>query len=166
VRWVSLANLHLTLRFLGDTRPEQVGEVAAGLRRVAGEQARFEVALGPAGCFPNVRRPSVVWVGLEDPSGALSQLQHRVEEMARRLGWGAERRPFQPHLTLGRVGDGALPPTGEWLPPAPTPPVAVPVAEVCLVESRLRPRGAEYYLLEATPLRADGPDPGPVNLPA
>ena len=103
MRWVRPAGIHLTLRFLGDAPAEQVAAVRAGLDQVAVQCAPFELHLKSLGCFPNLRRPRVIWVGLEDPEERLRELQRAVEEQVRSLGWELEERTFRPYLTLGRV---------------------------------------------------------------
>jgi 2'-5' RNA ligase len=102
VRWVRRANLHLTLRFLGDrVAAEQLDRLNHALEEIAGGTAPFVVEVRGTGTFPNFERPQVVWVGLV--SGALADLAKRVEAAAVQCGFPPERRPFSPHLTIGRV---------------------------------------------------------------
>jgi len=102
VRWVRPANLHLTLRFLGDrVAAEQLDRLNHALEEIAGDTPPFVVEVRGTGTFPNSERPQVVWVGLV--SGALEELARRVEAAAVRCGFRPERRPFSPHLTIGRV---------------------------------------------------------------
>ena len=103
VRWVHVEGIHLTLKFLGDTPVEKVEGVKAALAQAAGEAGPFRLAAKGLGCFPNMRQPRVVWVGVEEPLGALSRLQRAVEAHVSPLGFPAEQRAFSPHLTLGRV---------------------------------------------------------------
>jgi 2'-5' RNA ligase len=102
VRWVRRANLHLTLRFLGDrVAAEQLERLHQGLEEIAARTAPFVVEVRGTGTFPNSKRPRVVWVGLA--SGELVDLAGRVEAVAVQCGFAPERRPFAPHLTIGRV---------------------------------------------------------------
>lgn len=103
MRWVQPDGIHLTLKFLGDTPPDKVQEVKAALARAAVEVGPFRVIVSGVGCFPNARQPRVVWVGVAEHSGALSKLHSAVEAQVAPLGFPTERRPFSPHLTLGRV---------------------------------------------------------------
>ena len=152
VRWVRPENMHLTLRFLGDTEGEKVPALGAGLDEVAGEVAPFELQLDGMGCFPNARRPRVVWVGLQDSEERLVQLQKVVERLVRQLGWKREEgRRFRPHLTLGRVRERQRPPAGEWIQVPPS--LSFRVGEVELIESRLKPSGAEYTTLHRSALQ-------------
>jgi 2'-5' RNA ligase len=103
VRWVRPEAIHLTLKFLGDTPVEQVDAIKAAIVQAAAESQCFDVVAGSVGCFPNARRPRVVWIGLQEPTGALVRLRDRIETRVAPLGFPTEKRPFSPHLTLGRV---------------------------------------------------------------
>ncbi|MGC9333020.1 MAG: RNA 2',3'-cyclic phosphodiesterase [Anaerolineae bacterium] len=103
VRWVRPEGIHLTLKFLGDTTPGQVEQVKEALARVAAGAGPITFGLGGVGCFPHTRRPRVVWVGLHEPTGDLAHLRDAVEAHVAPLGFPTEKRPFSPHLTLGRV---------------------------------------------------------------
>ena len=103
VRWVRPEGIHLTLKFLGDTPLEKVENVKAALAQAAAEVGPFAFSLAGLGCFPSTRQPNVVWVGLQEPTGALTRLRDAVEAVVAPLGFPTENRPFKPHLTLGRV---------------------------------------------------------------
>jgi len=102
VRWVVPENIHLTLKFLGDT---PITKLDALKEFLAAELARFqpfEISVGNMGVFPNFSRPRVIWLGVED-KGKLSSLQRHTERAARQIGSAPEKRRFSAHLTLGRV---------------------------------------------------------------
>jgi 2'-5' RNA ligase len=101
VSWTNVANLHLTLQFLGYIEEEVVEKIGAGLAGVAGDHAPFEVTVAGAGAFPDERRPRVLWVGCDD--GKLTALAKSVHAAMQPLGFQPERREFSAHLTLGRV---------------------------------------------------------------
>jgi 2'-5' RNA ligase len=104
VSWVSIANLHLTLRFLGgaiDTR--LIPPLDSALSQIAARTAPFIIVVRGTGGFPNLDRPRVVWAGLF--SEELLRLAEEIEAAAVRCGFPAETRPYSPHLTLGRVRD-------------------------------------------------------------
>ena len=103
VRWVRPEGIHLTLKFLGDTPSEQVDQVKAALAQAAAEVGPFTFTVGGLGCFPNAHRPRVIWVGLQEPTGALVRLKDAIETQVAPLGFPTEKRRFHPHLTLGRV---------------------------------------------------------------
>jgi 2'-5' RNA ligase len=103
VRWVRPEIIHLTLKFLGDTPLAQVEEVKSALGMAAASARPFAFTVGGVGCFPNTRRPRVIWVGLQEHTGALRQLRDLVEDHVAQIGFPTEKRRFSPHLTLGRV---------------------------------------------------------------
>lgn len=103
VRWAAVNNLHLTLKFLGDTRPNQLHPIVDVLKQMAQTQEPFSVMVAGRGCFPNFRRPNVLWAGLHDRGEQLAQLADAIERAVAPLGWAPEDRGFRPHLTLGRV---------------------------------------------------------------
>ena len=102
VRWVVPDNYHLTLKFLGEVRTERIGRIDQTLARVAAGCAPFAADLTGYGAFPSVRRPRILWLGVE-PSPALRCLKQDVEWGLSDLGFERETRAFHPHLTLGRV---------------------------------------------------------------
>ena len=102
VKWSPAEQLHLTLRFLGDVPADCVPAVAGAVVGAASSHRPFEVAVGDLGAFPDVRRPRVIWIGLNSPSRVLMDLQASVA--AATAPWGKrDDKPFQGHLTLGRV---------------------------------------------------------------
>lgn len=103
VRWVRPEGMHLTLKFLGDTYPDQVDEIATALEQVLAGFKPMTIRVKGLGAFPGYRRPRVFWVGLEDTSGELVRLAKAVDAAMVRLGYPREDRPYSPHLTLGRV---------------------------------------------------------------
>lgn len=102
VRWVEEADLHLTLKFLGEVRPERAGEVKAAVARVAEKTEPFTMMLRGAGAFPTMRRPKVIWLGA-DASPELRCLKHDLEWELAPQGFEREVRAFHPHITLGRA---------------------------------------------------------------
>lgn len=108
VRWVAAQNIHLTLKFLGDTPAASVDRLTKGLQAAVASQPPFEIHVSGWGAFPSPRRARVVWVGLSAPAG-LGALQRSVEAEMARQGFPPEERPFSPHLTIGRVGREANP---------------------------------------------------------
>jgi 2'-5' RNA ligase len=161
VRWVNPSGIHLTLHFLGDILPERVEPVKAALAAVSRNIPPFQFYAGELGAFPNLNRPRVVWVGVQDPSSWLALLHEAVSEAMGRLGFQPERRRFSPHLTLGRVRrntdrrDAAT--LGEVIARTKIGTLGiVPVRDVVFFKSVLKPTGAEYtplgtFRLEAAP---------------
>lgn len=108
VRWVPEHNIHITLKFLGDTSPANLEILKKILTAEANRFQPFELKVGGVGAFPSIRRPRVIWVGVEAPA-ALYSLQRSIDTETQRLGYATEERAFSPHLTLGRVTHNALP---------------------------------------------------------
>jgi RNA 2',3'-cyclic 3'-phosphodiesterase len=157
VRWVKADSIHLTLKFLGQVPSDQLGLITSALRSAVSLHAPFMLEISEAGCFPNVHRPRVVWVGVKDDGHHLHALQRAVENSISPLGYPTEVRDFTPHLTLGRlardvrqidqkkIGDAvqaaAVGSLGHW-----------EVKQVALIRSDLKPTGAEYTVLVRAPL--------------
>jgi 2'-5' RNA ligase len=152
VRWVQPDGIHLTLKFLGDTPMDKVEEVKAALSRAAAKVAPFSFSISGLGCFPNVRQPRVVWVGLQELTGTLVRLRDAVEAEVAPLGFPTEGRPFSPHLTLGRVqrdsSKSEVRRIGEVVAASAVGAVGEMTAKsVCFIKSDLKPGGAVYSTL-------------------
>ncbi len=106
VRWIEPDSLHITLKFLGEVRPDVVPGVEGALARAAGGTSAFSMLLEGFGAFPTIRRPRVVWLGIE-ASPELRCLKQDVEWALGDCGFTPETRAFQPHLTLGRAEKAA-----------------------------------------------------------
>jgi len=102
VRWVPVQNIHLTLKFLGDVAPANVDVLTQMLGVEAGKLDPFDIHIGGLGSFPSLKRPRVLFVGVQAPAG-LEALYRGIEFACARLGYESEARGFSPHLTLGRV---------------------------------------------------------------
>ncbi len=157
VRWTRPDSIHLTLQFLGDVLPDQVEAIAGALRGACAGRAPFAFELSGAGVFPNAKRPRVVWVGVIEPSGALSALQQRVVEALTPLGFAPEERGFTPHLTIGRAARDASPrdlaTLGALVARASIGSLGrVDVDHINLMKSDLKPEGAVYTPLAVVPL--------------
>ena len=102
VRWVHVNSMHLTLKFLGDTPLSDLEKFKGYLAEEVSGQKAFEISVGRIGVFGGFSRPRVIWAGIQD-NGGFASLNRCVEAAASRMGSEPERRPFSPHLTLGRV---------------------------------------------------------------
>ncbi len=158
VRWTASSGIHLTLKFLGNVPTGQVPQITAGLERACAPFESFPLSFAHLGCFPNLQRPRVVWVGLESASGVLTDLQRAVEAEIAPLGYPTEERGFTPHLTLGRAQRTAstdeLRAVGRLIGERQVDQVAsMRVNEVSLMRSDLRRTGAVYTRLFEAPLQ-------------
>lgn len=104
VRWVGLENYHVTLKFLGEVRPEAVPQIEATMTKVASATASFSTEFRGFGAFPTIRRPRMLWLGV-GATAALRCLKQDLEWALGDCGFEAETRAFHPHITLGRADD-------------------------------------------------------------
>ncbi len=153
VRWVHVGGIHLTLKFLGAVPASQLDMIVSAMAVAASHVTPFTITVSGAGCFPNVKRPRVVWVGVSEPTGKLNSLQRAVESNISPLGYPPEERGFQPHLTLGRAARDASPADlkrlGDVVAVANIGTLGqVTVNEIALIKSDLKPSGAEYTALQ------------------
>jgi 2'-5' RNA ligase len=152
VKWIAPDGIHLTLKFLGDTPAGRVPEIAAALQAACASHPAFAFSVEGRGCFPNFRRPRVIWVAVRDKGQALARLQADVEKQVAPLGWPTEERSFSPHLTLGRVSRDVERVTEEAIGQAVEKSVVEQigvqqVTALSLIQSELRPTGAVYTRL-------------------
>jgi 2'-5' RNA ligase len=148
VSWTKAENVHLTLKFLGDTAQAQIENVKAALREICAGFAPFAAEISGAGVFPNEHRPRVLWIGMKESSGKLVECAQRIENECRRLGFAKEERSFSPHLTIGRVKIGKAENVVKALRESPFPARQIVFEECTLMRSELHPRGSIYTALE------------------
>ena len=107
IRWSRPEGLHLTIKFLGEAQPAQLDAIKSSLANVH-LAAPFSIAVRGYGCFPNERSPRVLWLGVE-AGPELPEIAARAESSLEPLGFAKETRPFNAHLTLGRInGPGKI----------------------------------------------------------
>ena len=149
VKWVNPESVHLTLKFLGNTDPELIPDVGRAMSRAAAGLGPVRLELSELGAFPNLRAPRVVWVGLKGDISTLRVLHTQVEDRLAELGFPREGRAFSPHLTLGRVRQGAARPEQQHLSQAISSTnlderLAFEASSVSLMRSTLTRAGAIY----------------------
>jgi len=102
VRWVKVENIHLTIIFLGSVDEDTVDDIKEKATFVVKRSPAFKIRLNAVGVFPHWRRPRVIWIGLNGDIDRLSNLRDELQKELKSLGFMPEKRPFRPHLTLGR----------------------------------------------------------------
>ncbi|HLK17397.1 MAG TPA: RNA 2',3'-cyclic phosphodiesterase [Bryobacteraceae bacterium] len=150
-KWVRPENLHVTLKFIGHTDPAKLDAIRVVLAKVRSPE---EVCLHFRSIvfFPSAKRPRVIWGGTE-ASENLAPLAQAVDKQIATLGFPAEQRAFTPHLTLARLDPPGI---------APELRTAIETQAECdfgelhssefhLIESKLKPSGAEYTTLQSFP---------------
>ena len=148
VKWVRPEAMHLTLKFLGEIKDEEVVSVCDIVKNVAGQHKSFELDIESVGCFGG-KNARVLWVGTGQGSDELCQLQKDIEQKLALAGWPEESREFTGHMTLGRVRD---PRAGAKLAQMSKDyknfKLGVVYADsVSVYQSQLRPTGPVYILL-------------------
>ena len=157
VKWVDRNNMHLTLKFLGETSDERIIRVKKTLDRLGELSGSFEISLKNAGAFPKIESPGVLWVGLDKGAKDSTELAGRIDEELSKTGFDKESRPFTAHLTIGRVRSAknrkAL---AEKLSAVSIQPSAKDqlVTSVVLFQSTLTPNGAIYTKLHEARLKS------------
>lgn len=144
-RAVPVASWHLTLRFLGATRVDQLATIVRHLQ-AAQLGGAFDVGFGGLGAFSRPRSARVLWIGLTEGVERMQGLARVAEDAARIAGFPAEEKGFKPHLTLSRIQPprdvtGAIqrvPPLG----------LRMPVREVVVFRSHLGGGPARYEAIE------------------
>jgi RNA 2',3'-cyclic 3'-phosphodiesterase len=150
LRLVRVEHLHLTLVFIGEVSSE-LGTVMIEALNADIPQAPFQIDFGGVGVFPPSGPPRTCWLGLLRGAESVVDLHSHVAERVRALGVQIDRRPLEPHLTLGRWRDRArdvrsrIPHSAEVV-------ARVDVSTVTLFESRLSSAGPAYTRLASARL--------------
>ena len=146
--WTRESNLHLTLKFLGDTPLEKVEALSQALQHAAAKVTRFKMEIAGCGAFPPRGQPRVLWIGTEDTSGSLSRLHTALENECAIAGFPRDDRSFHPHLSIARLrqphGSRDLAKLHKDLD---FEPLVVKVGEVCLIRSELSSEGSRYTIV-------------------
>ena len=158
VRWVKVDNIHLTILFLGSVDEDTIGDIEQKVNVVVKGTSAFSTKLSSVGAFPHWRKPRVIWVGLNGDIERLSHLRNDLQEELKVLGFIPEKRPFRPHLTLGRfkslinrdediqwICDRYRDITSD----------TYQLNELILYKSELKPDGPVYTKMAVWPLRKD-----------
>jgi len=159
-RWQPGGNIHLTLKFLGETPANRL-EALQNAAEIACQQiSAFGFEVGGLGAFPNLNRPRVIWAGVNAPP-ELAALQQKLEAACFEAGFPREEKPFSPHLTLGRVreplGEISLKTLRSALNAAHLPGLGQTPAQILsLYRSELSAEGARYSVISSFPLKERG----------
>jgi len=144
IRWVRPENIHLTLKFLGDTPPEAVGPISRTLSESVRDYGPISLSAKGSGAFPGIKNPRVIWVGLSGEVARLKTLQQTLAENLAALGLEKEKRAFKGHLTLGRIK-------------APVDPVKLNAALNEVIEFQTEPFLADRIWMFQSDLKSTGP---------
>ena len=155
--WVRPENIHLTLKFLGDTPQADVASIAGALRQALHGLTPLALSVQGLGVFPGIKRPRVLWAGLGGDIPNLKRLAEGVDAALLPIGFKPEKRGFKAHLTLGRMRKAVdsrqlqrlMADEGEFRP------MAYTARRVVFYKSDLKPNGAVYTPLDEFLLAAD-----------
>ena len=156
VRWTPPENLHLTLRFLGESNLEQLEKLQDQLGQLQ-ELPAFNLNFTKYGVFPAWKRPSALWLGI-NKSSDLENLAKTVDTMAINVGYRSNKKPFRPHITLARIKRNPSAATIEQISQTFREKTASPhissfqACHVVLFQSILSQEGAKYKALQTIEL--------------
>lgn len=158
VRWVNPDNVHLTLKFLGEVPQKTLPSVKIAMQEAVVRHSPFNLEFSTIGIFGGREGLRTMWMGI---AGDILRLEALARDMNRALdvvGFEADRRPFRPHLTIGRVRDhistreraGIEVSVGKTK----IPPAQWRTSQVSLIRSKLTKTGAKYETVATFPLRS------------
>jgi len=146
--WARDANLHLTLKFLGEIPTTSVADFSKAVSLAVTQVQPFSIRFEQTGIFPTHGQPRVLWIGINEQPAQLSELHARIEEESARAGFAKETRPFHPHLTIARLRH---PDNARALTVAHKQmefdPVEIAVAELLVIRSELSSEGSKYTVV-------------------
>ena len=154
-KWVALEQIHLTVKFLGQTPSSILESIKASLDKIAQEHPAFSFPVDRFGVFPNAREPRILWVGSSEASSPLQKLTVSLEDAMHELGFVKEKRDFKGHLTLARL---RTPKQSyrlqDWMHKHPISwREEFPCERLILFQSTLTPKGSIYQPLHSSLLR-------------
>ncbi len=153
VKWVRPEGIHITLKFLGDVETGRIPDIGEAVKQAAEGLRTFELQSGGAGFFPGPGRPRVIWIGIDTGADILIRLAEGIDRNLSALGFEKEKRPFSPHVTIGRVrSPGGMDRTVEKLQSLSIPCIGFRVENIIVMKSVLQQTGAVYTPLQTIKL--------------
>ena len=101
--WSRMENIHLTLKFFGNVETENIPTISKAADEAVQHFSPFKIRVEGVGAFPKHGSPRVLWIGMNDASGRLTELQKEFDISCGREGFASEDRAFHPHLTVARL---------------------------------------------------------------
>ncbi|NOX47660.1 MAG: RNA 2',3'-cyclic phosphodiesterase [Chlorobi bacterium] len=102
IKWVNIDNIHITLKFFGETPDEIIPDISKKLNAIAALHSNFTLDIRDIGVFGSSYKPRVIWFGIEEDEALLNLSKEVLNEMDK-LGFKQDRQNFVPHLTIGRI---------------------------------------------------------------
>jgi len=153
VKWVKPENLHITLKFLGDTPEEKLKDIKKTLLAVALDHNEFSLVLADSGVFPDFKGPRVIWLGISQGKDNVKAIRDHLEDELVKTGFSQENKEFKGHITLGRVKKPEKNLAHFFKNFKPEPMETQKITAIDLMKSTLYPSGPVYDILETYPLK-------------
>jgi 2'-5' RNA ligase len=154
LKWVELHNIHITLKFFGETEESRIPEIIDLLKDIALNHSSFNLYINNVGIFGSSYKPRVIWYGI-DKNEKLLNLANDVLDRVQDIGFERDRQNFVPHLTIGRikfiVDKQSFQKVIQQYKTVKI--QEQKVGEFYLIESFLRPQGPEYKILQSFQLQ-------------
>lgn len=156
IKWVEPDHMHLTLKFMGETPLDKLVQIKQSMHQVVTKFPSFSIEIETLGMYPNVKRPRVIWLGINDKNN-LILLHNQLDQALKGKGIKSDRRSLSPHLTIGRVRRSADPESirqiGKILSQFKISSLGrIKIDEIVYYQSVLTPQGPIYTILQSTPL--------------
>ena len=154
IKWVEPQNIHITLKFFGETSDEKIDDICEVFDLIAQRHPTFTLQMQNVGIFGSSYNPRVVWFGMKE-SREIEKLANDVLKSVEKIGFARDRQNFRPHLTVGRIKfirdkqyfqQAINKFKNTFL-------QTIPVNSFSLIESNLKPQGPVYNIVEVFPLR-------------
>ncbi len=154
VRWTPRENLHVTLKFLGSTEADLVGELGEVMDELVEPLSPFSATVDDLGAFPHPHHPRILWAGVDrKASERLAELHRELEAALEPYAIDRDEHPFKAHVTFGRVKSNKAFDLNELRSEVSEGPFGeTRIDEVVLYESELTPDGSNYTVRHRSPL--------------
>ena len=103
IRWVKHENIHLSVKFLGNVEENRISDIAAAVNNAVRDFSAMNLKTGHLGMFPNVKRPRILWLGIEGDALEFIRMSKNCELELEKLGYEKADRENKPHITVGRI---------------------------------------------------------------
>jgi len=155
VKWVKPENIHLTLKFLGETKISIIENINKAIQETANEFEKFSFELNELGAFPKIQFPRVIWINAQEPTGTIIKIVSELEDRLEKLGFAKEEREFTAHITIGRVrsSQGRIQLVDKLKEVKLSQPLIQEVNNLTLFKSTLMPSGPIYEILRQANLK-------------
>lgn len=156
VKWVKPANIHLTLKFLGNINTELIPEIKKILSKISQSYTGFAAELTELGAFPRLQSPRVIWAGMQAGKEKVISIAKELEDNLSKIGIPKEEKDFHPHATLGRIKSpmNRLKLVEALSSKTKISPLNFQVEKITLFKSTLMPQGPIYEAIVEVSLKA------------